>query len=342
MYAHLKSVLEKYYQKNHALGRRHFFENFKDMGAPKRTLNNWLRLLEHKKVLTRKKGSAPPTKIATPSNIKKFKKNFNHRNGRSQKNVAKKLNTSQQYVSKMLKNRTNVRCLKRTTKPRMTALQVKLARPKCTRLLKKYRDVDFILDDESYFTLSNTTLAGNDCFYSDDVQKTPFGIKNKFKAKYEAKLLVWLAISPRGVSRVRYFKSGLAINQKIYRDECMRKVLIPFINKYYRDGKYVFWPDLASSHYANSVLTDLRDKKVNFVQKIDNPANVPKVRSIENFWAFLKQKVYEGSWEARTITQLRARVNLCLSRIDNYFVQRTFSDVHQRLDFVRRYGIEKL
>ena len=292
--------------------------------------------------MTRKKGSAPPTKIAKASTIRKLKKNFNHRIGRSQKKVAKKLNTSQQYVSKMLKNRTNIKCLKRTTKPKMTALQAKLARPKCTRLLRKYRDVDFILDDESYFTLSNTALAGNDRFYSDDVQKTPFDIRNKFKAKYEAKLFVWLAISPRGVSSVQFFKSSLAINQKIYRDECMRKGLIPFINKYYRDGKYVFWPDLASSHYANSVLTDLRDKKINFVQKIDNPANVPKVRPIENFWAFLKQKVYEGSWEARTIPQFRARVNLCLRGITKCTIQRTFSSVHQRLDFVKRNGIEKL
>ena len=136
----------------------------------------------------------------------------------------------------------------------------------------KYRDVDFILDDESYFTLSNTTLAGNDRFYSDDVEKTPYDVRNKFKAKYETKLLVWLAISPRGVQffksyRVKYFKSGLAINRKIYRDECIRKNLIPFIKKYYRDDKYVLWPDLASSHYANSVLTDLMDKNVNFVQK---------------------------------------------------------------------------
>jgi len=93
---------------------------------------------------------------------------------------------------------------------------------------------------------------------------------------------------------------------------------------------------------ANSVLTDLRNNNVNFVQKIDNPANVPKVRPIENFWGFLKQIVYENGWEAQTIPQLRAKINLCLSRIDKSFVQRTFSSVHQRLDFVRRHGIEKL
>ena len=48
---------------NYVLGRKHIFDKFKDIGAPKKTLNNWLRLLEQKKVLTRKKGRAHPTKI---------------------------------------------------------------------------------------------------------------------------------------------------------------------------------------------------------------------------------------------------------------------------------------
>ena len=107
----------------------------------------------------------------------------------------------------------------------MTAKQAELARPKCGRLFIKSHNVDFILKDELYFTLSNTSLAGND---SDDVQNTPYDVKNKMKTKYEPKLLVWLAGSPRGVSSVKFFKCGLAINIYI-RDEWLRKGLIPFI-----------------------------------------------------------------------------------------------------------------
>ena len=69
----------------------------------------------------------------------------------------------------------------------MSERQKLLAQPKCRRLYLKYRDVDFILDDESYFTLSNTTLAGNDRFYSDQVENTPYDVRHKFKAKFESK-----------------------------------------------------------------------------------------------------------------------------------------------------------
>jgi hypothetical protein len=37
----------------------------------------------------------------------------------------------------------------------------------------------------------------------------------------------------------------------------------------------VFWPDLASAHYAKTMIAYLREKKVNFVEKSDNPPNVP-------------------------------------------------------------------
>jgi len=40
----------------------------------------------------------------------------------------------------------------------------------------------------------------------------------------------------------------------------MRNRLIPWIKKHYPDGKYIFWSDLASSHYANPVLKLLADQ----------------------------------------------------------------------------------
>ena len=42
------------------------------------------------------------------------------------------------------------------------------------------------------------------------------------------------------------------------------------------------------------------DENVNFVPKEITPPNVPQARPIENLWACLAQKVYEGDWEANT------------------------------------------
>ena len=95
-YEALKKNLQDFYEKNANLTRKHFFDKFIDLGAPKRTLNRWLSLLEDKKSLNRKNGSGRVAKIATKANIAKIKKIFNHRSGRSQRKVARKFNFSKQ------------------------------------------------------------------------------------------------------------------------------------------------------------------------------------------------------------------------------------------------------
>ena len=65
--------------------------------------------------------------------------------------------------------------------------------------------------------------------------------------------MVWIAISPSGMSKPLFLKSGFAVNQHVYHKQCLEDRLLPFINKYHSDGNYVFWPDLSTSHYANMV-----------------------------------------------------------------------------------------
>ena len=90
-------------------------------------------------------------------------------------------------------------------------------------------------------------------------------VRYKFQTKFEQKILVWVAISPRGKTKALFFKSGLAITKKIYQKECLDRGLIPFIRKYYPRGDYVFWPDLASFNYARSVCDHLRSENIEFV-----------------------------------------------------------------------------
>ena len=66
-----------------------------------------------------------------------------------------------------------------------------------------------------------------------------------------------------------------SINHHIYLDECLQKRLVPFINDKHRYGNYLFWPDLASSHYAS--------QNINFVAKDMNPANFLKRVQLKTF-----------------------------------------------------------
>jgi predicted transcriptional regulator len=304
---HLKKSMGDFYLKNKNLERKEIFRKFEGLGASKRTFNSWLERLQKNKTLERKTGSGRVAKKVNSKVIKAIKRKFNHRHGCSQRKVASEFNISQQYVSKILKESSDINCYKKIKRPLMNEEQKKLLRPKCKQLVEKYRGYKFIIDDESYFTLSNTTLPGNDRFYSNNIQMTPDHVKYKYQAKYESKVMVWIAISPSGISKPCFSQSGLAVNQEVYKN-CLQTYLIPFIRKYHSTDLHVFWPDLASSHYANSVQDYLKSEKIEFVPKYMNPANAPKLRPIEDFWGILKQKVYEKGWSAKPIDQLEKNI----------------------------------
>ena len=88
------------------------------------------------------------------------------------------------------------------------------------------------MDDESYFTLDHSTPAGNNVFYSDNIDETPEDVKHNLVTKHEAKLLVWVAFGPNGISKL-FFREN-AINLDIYQDECIQKRLLPFIKESYK------------------------------------------------------------------------------------------------------------
>ncbi len=329
-------------EKNRNLRRKQIFEKFRELDAPKRSLNRWLTILEEKKSLRRKKGSGRVTKKATSKVKKEIKRRFNHKTGCSQRLTASEFGMSQSYVSKILKHSTDFRKYKKSKRPKLTEAQKKAGRSKCREMLKKYPGYNFIIDDESYFTLSHTTQPGNDIFYSNNIQKTPESVKNKYEIKYEKKVLVWIAISPKGMTEPFFRESGLAINRFVYRDECLDPYLLPFIKKYHRNDQYVFWPDQASAHYAKEVIEWLNSKKIEFVPKYLNPANAPKTRPIEDFWGILKGKVYAKNWSAKSIPELKRKIRICLKEMDVNLVQSIAGSVQKRLDTVHRKGYDAL
>ena len=64
---------------------------------------------------------------------------------------------------------------------------------------------------------------------------------------------------------------------------------------------------MASSHYARSVTNYLDEKNIRYVSKFDNPACIPELRPIEDFWSILKGYVYENNLEAESEDQLQKK-----------------------------------
>ena len=83
-------------------------------------------------------------------------------------------------------------------------------------------------------------------------------------------------------------KSGYAIDQYVYLDECLEPYLMSFIENYHKEDKYVFWPDLASAHYAFLFRDWLNSKKTPFLPKISIQQTCQKSIQLKFFGVFLK------------------------------------------------------
>ncbi|CAF0806865.1 unnamed protein product [Rotaria sordida] len=218
--------------------------------------------------------------------------------------------------------------------------QEKQAKKNCGKLYRKVlTGCEIIMDDEKYFTLSGNNVSCNRYFYSTNPATTPPNIKFRKKAKFEPKVMIWMAISTKGIFDVYVHKSKLGVDQKTYLQECINKRLIPFIDKYHYDGNYLFWPDLASSHYSKVVQERLNQKNIPFISRNDNPPNVPQGRPIERVWSILEQKIYANNWEAKNADHLIRRIKQKAKELDQPTLQAMMEGVRKKLWSMWRDGL---
>ncbi|XP_074602617.1 uncharacterized protein LOC141856241 [Brevipalpus obovatus] len=188
------------------------------------------------------------------------------------------------------------------------------------------------MDDEKYFTFSDTNSPENSGIWADNFNEAPDNFKYKPKSKFLKKVLVWVAISDRGISDLYIIRSSsVSINQQNYLTECIRKRLLKFIKEKHADVPHIFWPDSASTHYAKSVVEMMDQEGVKYVPKKNNPPNSPQARPIENFWSILSGKVYAGEWEAKSVNQLIRRIFFCLRTLQLSLIKSLMSNTQAKV-----------
>ncbi|XP_065653066.1 uncharacterized protein LOC136080378 [Hydra vulgaris] len=231
----------------------------------------------------------------------------NNQKGVSQRKIGIKLGVNQSTIGRQLK-KMNIKYRKREKTPKYTIEQQIKAKKRSRKLVNQLYNTKslLVIDDEKYFCFAGDKMPGNSGYYTNNKKTCPESVRFIGKEKFPKKLLMWIAISDR------------------------EKRLLPFIHKYHRDFNYLFWPDLASSHYSKDSLNWM-DQYVYYVDKESNPSNVPQARPIENFWGHLAQKVYEGDWQASTEQVLIDRIKLKLQEIDLNFLQSHMKGVRAKL-----------
>jgi hypothetical protein len=100
-------------------------------------------------------------------------------------------------------------------------------------------------DHESYFTVDDNERQQKSYYESDDHPATE-DVQFIRKTKFPAKVLLWLVVSESGISEPVFSKPVLQSPKK----STYQNVYQYFINLSKNTTQIIFWPDLASAHYA--------------------------------------------------------------------------------------------
>ena len=84
---------------------------------------------------------------------------------------------------------------------------------------------------------------------------------------------------------------------------------------YINDTPVLFWPDLASCHYAKKTLAWYEANDVPYVPKIANPPNCPELRPIETFWALCKRNLKKMNKPAKDIKSFKIKWNVASKKV---------------------------
>ena len=84
-------------------------------------------------------------------------------------------------------------------------------------------------------------MPENSGYYTNIKTSCPKSVQFVGKEKFPKKLLMWIAVSERGMFEPLFRTSkAVTINTSICINECFEKQLFPFIHKYHGDFNYSF------------------------------------------------------------------------------------------------------
>lgn len=279
--------------------------HFVDAGYSRFGIYNIMALLDNNQSIERKPGFGRPTTLSDKKLQRKLKRMTEGKVATSLRTLGREVGATGQTVKKYLANM-DIHIRKRKSRPLVSELQAMTQRQRLNRMVTSIfpsnRDVAVVMDDETYLTLDGNDWQGTS-YFTSPTKEVSSEVKFISHTKFPKKVLLWLTISEKGISKPLFFRSGLAVNGDIYSTKCLPEVA-KFIKKYHKDEDVVFWPDLASAHYSKRSLEEMERLNIDVVPKSANPLNVLQLHPMENFSANLNRKMYLNKFVAKTEDEL--------------------------------------
>ena len=161
-------------------------------------------------------------------------------------------------------------------------------------------------------------------------------MKYRPESKYPHKLLVWLTMCPREITRPIILPTAGNVTGEVYCEKCLKGFLLPFTESesQHPDHDVLFWSDVATAHYARQTTKLLEEAGVPIVARdMKNPPCTPHIRPIEDLWGLIKQQFDQGRWQATSDAQLKRRIQQVIRDIDPKVPQKMVAGLSARQSY---------
>jgi hypothetical protein len=301
----------------------------RDLKIPRRTVDTVLKRYLETLSTAQKPRTVEHGGARDPGLDRKIIKTICKNRSMSERDIAKKNSTSQSMVRRA-KERASMKTKKKRKVPKTSEKQRCTIKTRARKLYDLLGTENFhlILDDETYVKADFSTLPGDQFYTIADGETLPDSETTIGMEKFGSKYLVWQAICPCGDRSRTYVTTG-TINKNIYINECLKKRLLPFIQKH--NNSALFWPDLATAHYAKDTLNFLKQNDIQIVPKALNPPNIPQCRPIERYWALVKGILRKTGKTASNQQDFLRKWNSACKKVANDTVAGLMEGIRQKL-----------
>jgi len=341
-----RHIVARFYVDHNEKKKSFTVKHFVEMGMSRSTVYSILQRMDEGIPTERRSQNKDYCTKMDKKKVARLNNLVKNKTGVSQRKLAGKFGVDQRTIGRNLKKH-GIVYRKRKTVPKVSPEQKERQKTRLRKfdneIFRNFSIENLVVDDESYFTLDGVSMPGNVGYYRKGVGQegdAPPEVRYKTKAKFPTRILVWAAISAKGVSHIVVCKKNHTINGPLYRD-ILQNHLLSYLDSFWDTRQDVlFWPDLASAHYSSVVLEWLEEHKIPFIKKEENPPNTPQIRPIEQFWGLLKQRVYAGNWSAKNTDHLAQRIRTKAREIEPEVFAKLFQGLRAKIRLGARKGLE--
>lgn len=258
---------------------------------------------------------------------------------RSQRKLALEHGVSQPTIHRMLHNDLHLTAYKCRRKKLYAAggPAVRLKRAKVMkRRLAAYDPHCVVFSDEKIFVLEEKFCPQNKRVYCTNVRildPSQLYVENSQKP---SGVMVFAAISGKGVCELKFVDPGTKINQHYYREAILEETVLPWAHRTFPHERWIFQQDGATSHTAKTTQAFCSHRFCDFLRKDEWPAASPDLNPCDFFlWGWLQQLVNNKSYAS--IVQLRRSIERAWIHLDPEMVESAcVHEFKKRLDLVIR------